>query len=100
VLVSEEGRLRVGPGGVLGDLLETGMQLRVLLRPRVGRWDLNGMRDAKFMVPHDAVLLGNGLPRKIATGLLAGLAVEEVPEVVGLDLREIALPHWKYYNGN
>ena len=51
------------------------------------------MGDVEFVLPHHAVLLGEGLPREVAAALLAGLAVEEVPEVVGLDVREIALPH-------
>jgi hypothetical protein len=51
------------------------------------------------MFPHDPVLLRGGFFREVA-GLLAGLAVEEVSEVVGFDLREVALAHWKYYNRN
>ena len=51
------------------------------------------MRDVELMFPHDPVFFRDGLAREIATGLLARLTVEEVTEVIGLDLREVALTH-------
>lgn len=75
------------------------MGLCLLLRPAILGRDLHVMRDIEFMFPHHSILLRDVLPREV-TGLLARLAVEEVPEVVGFDLREVALAHWKYYNRN
>lgn len=54
------------------------------------------MRDGQFVLPHHPIFLGVALAREVARCLLAGLGVEEVAEVGGLDLGEVALAHTEF----
>ena len=68
------------------------MELMHVLEPRLFGRDLKVMGDAKLMLPHDLVLLGDHLARKV-THLVACLAVEEVGLVVRVRLGQVALAH-------
>jgi hypothetical protein len=94
VLIAEERGLRVGPGCIFGDLLEAGMLRDLFFGPEGGGGE--AVRDGQFVLPHHPIFLGVALAREVARCFLAGLGIEEVAEVGGLDLGEVALAHTEF----
>jgi hypothetical protein len=72
------------------------MLLRVVLGPELGMGDLDDLGGVQFVFPKELTSLGGGLFGEEA-GIVAGLAVEEVAEIVGFNIIQIALAHCKYY---